>query len=62
MADSSTASKESSKEEKAAAKTNSGIPKAEFVVRLLISTALWNCSTKFLNNAHLHVVSHSRKM
>ena len=32
MADSSTVSKESSKDEKAAAKANAGIPKAEFVV------------------------------
>ena len=47
MADSSTASKEASKDEKATVKPNAGIPKAEFVVGLLTSTAVWRCNAFF---------------
>ena len=39
MADSTATSKEASKDEKAAAKPNAGIPKAEFVVGLLLTFA-----------------------
>jgi hypothetical protein len=40
MAESTTGSKEASKDEKAAAKPSAGIPKAEFVVGLATSTML----------------------
>lgn len=55
MAESTTGSKEASKDEKAAAKPNAGIPKAEFVVGLAASTMLRKYNAIFLNIAHLHV-------